>query len=60
MWNKSAVHMYSIFILQTLQAELGFSQGTSNTFVDVFLGKHAAWGLLTLDGLQPAATPAST
>lgn len=60
MWNKSAVHMYSIFILQTLQAVLGFRQGTSNTFVDVFLGKCAAMGLLTLDGLQSAATPAPT
>lgn len=60
MWNKSAIHMYSIFILQILQPELGFSQGTSNTFVDVFLGKCAAVRLLTLDGLQSAATPATT
>lgn len=59
MWSKSAVHMYSIFVLQTLQAELGFSQGTSNTFVDVFLGKCTAVGLLTLDSLQSAATPAT-
>lgn len=43
MWNKSAVHMYNIFILQTLQAELGFSQGASNTFVDVFLGNALQW-----------------
>lgn len=60
MWNKSAVHMYGTFILPTLQAELSFSQGTSNTLVDVFLGKHAAVGLLILDGLRSAATPATT
>lgn len=33
--------------------------GTSNTFVDVFLGKCAAMGLLTRDGLQSAASLAT-